>query len=153
MKFFPKNISRNSVFILVTAAAASGCMGGGGGGGGGTAPSGSASAGTSSDVVSGTTTGSAARLTWDVPKQNVDGSQLRDLVGYKLSYGLSPGAYSEAVTLDLDDVSCQFSQDAVERCSYTVRGLDSASWYFALQASDSDGNLSALSEPAVVTVQ
>lgn len=105
----------------------------------------------------GTTAGSGgagyAVLRWQEPSRNTDGSTLRDLVGYKVSYGLSPGVYNETLNVDMSEVDCDQDSADLRVCRYTVSDLSSASWYFAVQATDMDGNDSAFSNEVVITVQ
>lgn len=153
MNIFPNKFVRNSVFVLTTTVAAAGCMGGGGGGGGGTAAT-ATPGGTTAPQTATVSGGTGPTITWEEPSRNADGSVLRDLIGYRLSYGLSPNDYTESRTLNLSDVDCMFEDDASARtCSYQLSGLSSASWYVSVQTVDMDGNLSSPSEPAIVTVQ
>jgi hypothetical protein len=38
-----------------------------------------------------------ATLAWNAPTKNADGSQLTDLAGYKIYYGVAPGVYSKSI--------------------------------------------------------
>ena len=61
-----------------------------------------------------------ARLSWDAPEQNADGSPLTDLAGYRVYWGTSPGSYSESVPVS-----------GAATTTYTVDDLDAGTWYFA----------------------
>lgn len=131
-----------------------------GGGGGGTDASASAA---SPAVVDGQSDapdlGGTGRVTlaWSTNPTNVDGSCTAGLRGYHINMGLAPGLYSTSLQVDTPQVSCTTTTDsnacgAVQRCSYTIETLTSASWYIALQAEDLYGNRSGNSEEVIVTV-
>jgi hypothetical protein len=82
-----------------------------------------------------------ATLTWVAPTTNTNGSPLKDLAGYYIYYGPSTDTLTQMITL----------VDA-EATSYVVNGLASGTWYFAVQAYDSAGNRSALSNVASKTL-
>ncbi len=79
-------------------------------------------------------------LQWQAPTQNVDGSALTDLAGYKIYYGLASRDYTEVL-----DVS------SAGATSYALT-LPSGAYYFAMTALDADGNESAYSNEVVKTV-
>ena len=95
-------------------------------------------------------------LSWLTPTQNTDDSCLDAIQSYKLSYGVSSGNYSSTVNLDLGagQVSCVQSgfdnvcSAPIMTCSYTIDSLEAGTWYFALQAVDSVGVQSGLSNEA-----
>jgi hypothetical protein len=72
-------------------------------------------------------TGSAA-LSWAAPTENVDGSPVTDLAGYRIYYGTSPTELTKSV-----DVA------GARSTSYVLRGLDSGPYYFAVVAYNSMG--------------
>lgn len=82
--------------------------------------------------VVGTT--NSAQLTWNPPVQNTDGSALTDLTGYKVYYGTSASSLTQVVTISSPSAS-----------AYTVTGLSSGTWYFAVTAYTSSGTESGLS--------
>ena len=92
-------------------------------------------------------------LSWQSPTQNTDDSCLDAVQSYKLSYGVSSANYSSTVDLDLGggQVSCVQSgfdnvcSAPIMSCSYTIDSLEAGTWYFALQAVDSSGVQSGLS--------
>lgn len=92
------------------------------------------------DPVAGTPT-NIAKLSWTPPTTNVDGTPLNDLAGYKVFYGTSPGVYTNELTIN--DPSAT---------SFTVGNLAPGTWYFAMKAFDSAGNLSAPSGEAFKTI-
>ncbi|NOZ67856.1 MAG: fibronectin type III domain-containing protein [Deferribacteres bacterium] len=126
-------------FMLVVA----GCGGGGSGGGNGSGSTSISSDPADTDTGGGTVTGSgtalsgAAILTWTAPETNADGTPLTDLAGYKIYYGRLSGNYTEVK--DVGIPSCEPRGDKTE-CSYTVEGLSSGTWYFAITAYDTSGN-------------
>jgi hypothetical protein len=83
----------------------------------------------------------SATLTWDAPTTNTNGSLLTDLAGYYIYYGSSADALTQMATLN----------DA-QAISYVVDGLTPGTWYFAVQAFDSAGNRSDLSNIASKTL-
>ena len=102
----------------------SGCGGGGG------------AEGSSGLGLTGTNTGSAT-LVWNAPATNIDGSQLNDLAGYKIYYGVAPGAYSMAV-------------DVGSNTSYEITNLAvGTTYYFTVTAYNTTGNESEYATPPV----
>ncbi|MEE4185437.1 MAG: putative Ig domain-containing protein [Gammaproteobacteria bacterium] len=73
-------------------------------------------------------------LSWLPPTQNVDGSPIASLSGYRLLYGQTPRDYTEAVVIDNPGVT-----------TYMLEGLTAGDWYFVIQAVDGDG---LISEPS-----
>jgi hypothetical protein len=71
-------------------------------------------------TVTQTGNGTAA-LTWTLPTQNTDGSALTDLAGFKLYYGTSPSVLSQSAQIA-----------GATQTSYSVSGLNSGTWYFAM---------------------
>lgn len=145
MRFGSNNLRR--VLVLVSVSAALAACGGGGGGmtdggpGGGSGGGGSTPAGDRYAI-----------LTWDAPTQNEDGTPLSDLQAYRVGYGLSPGLYSDTASVDVSEMSCNGS-GAAQTCTFMVENLGVGSWYFAVQAVDADGNVSAYSNEVVKTVE
>jgi len=72
-------------------------------------------------------------MQWDPPERNVDGSALTDLAGFDLYYGSASGAYEASE--HIGDASAT---------SLTVT-LPSGTYFFALTATDRDGNESGFS--------
>jgi Putative Ig domain len=87
------------------------------------------------DVVA--TTSGAATLSWTPPTQNVDGSPLTDLAGYRVYWSTTSGTYPNSVTLLNPGLS-----------SYMVEQLTPATWYFVATALDTSGNESMQSNVA-----
>ena len=78
-------------------------------------------------------------LAWVAPDQNVDGSPLTDLAGYRIYYGDSSRAYSEMVELASPSAT-----------SHTLN-LASGDYYVAMTALDAEGNESGYSNEVVKT--
>lgn len=78
-----------------------------------------------------------AELHWVPPTQNTNGTPLTDLSGFHVYYGRSAGGLDQVVSI----------QDPAAT-SYTVRGLESGTWFFAVRAVDSSGTESAPSNSA-----
>jgi hypothetical protein len=112
-----KECMKNTAFFLIVLAFLAGCGGGGGSG------------------------DSSVTLAWDAPLNNVDGSPLIDLAGYKAYVGLTPGDYAEVGNI------------VGNTTTYTVRNLQSGrSYYFAVKAYDLSGNHSDFSVPLPVDI-
>ena len=82
----------------------------------------------------------SAVLTWTAPTQNVDGSPLTNLTGYKVYWGTAPRTYS-----------ANASVSGAGTTSYTTN-LAAGTWYFAVSAVDSTGAESARSNEVSKTV-
>lgn len=87
-------------------------------------------------------TQTTATLSWAAPVQNTDGSAITSLSGYVISYGTSPSAMTQTVTVS-DPTST----------SYTIQSLVAGTWYFAVSAVESGGVSSALSSVVSTTIQ
>jgi len=72
---------------------------------------------------------------------NTNGTGLTDLSGYRISYGTSPTALTQSVTITDPTAT-----------SYTITGLAAGTWYFAIAATASDGTQSAPSNVASKTI-
>jgi len=82
-----------------------------------------------------------ANLSWIAPTLNTDGTALTDLSGYTISYGTSPSALTQSVTITDPTAT-----------SYTITGLAAGTWYFAIAATASDGMQSALTTVVSATI-
>lgn len=134
-----------------------------GGGGGG---SGSSSSGVTPSVSGDTANPSAgdigaggdgqATIAWTSSLINVDGTCSAGIQGYRINVGLSPGFYAYSAMVYTSQMNCENvstnSCGNVQRCTYTVEGLTSASWYVAVQSVDVFSNESGYSEEVVATV-
>jgi Putative Ig domain/Fibronectin type III domain len=92
-------------------------------------------------TVQATAIGSAT-LNWLPPTQNVDGSPLTNLAGYKVYWGNSQGSYPNSTTLNNAGLT-----------SYVVENLVPGSYFFAVTAVNTAGTESAQSGPASKTIQ
>jgi hypothetical protein len=79
-----------------------------------------------------TTTDGVATLDWLPPTANTDGTTLTNLAGYTVYYGSSPDNLSKSVKVSNAGVA-----------TYTVTGLASGTWYFAVTSYSADGVESA----------
>jgi hypothetical protein len=70
----------------------------------------------------------SATLSWTPPTRNTDGSALTNLAGYRVVYGRSSSTLDQIVQIANPGVS-----------TYTVTGLSSGAWYFAVRAYSSSG--------------
>lgn len=87
-------------------------------------------------VASGTAT-----LSWTAPTTNTDGSALTNLAGYHIYYGTSPSTLS--TTIDVANAGTT---------NYSVTGLASGTWYFAVNAYTTGGADSVLSNTSTKTI-
>ena len=76
-----------------------------------------------------------AFVSWTPPDENVDGSTLLDLAGYRIYYGNTPGDYDYWITID-----------NINLTSYMIENLGEADWYFAMTAYNSLGIESSYSD-------
>lgn len=84
-------------------------------------------------------------LEWVAPTQNVDGSPLTDLAGYRAYYGAESGVYGDPIAIPFPDVT---SAELVAGDQIVVEAPadgGEVALYFAMTALDDDGNESALS--------
>ncbi len=83
-----------------------------------------------------------ATLSWTAPTQNSDNTPLLDLAGYRVSYGLSLGAYPNFVDGDNPGIS-----------TVMVQNLTPNTYYFVVSAVNGVGVASDYSNVAVITLQ
>jgi ABC-type Fe3+-hydroxamate transport system substrate-binding protein len=69
-----------------------------------------------------------ATLDWMPPTENNDGTILTNLAGYTVYYGTSPGDLSKSVKVTNPGLT-----------AYSVTGLTSGTWYFAVTSYSADG--------------
>ena len=79
-------------------------------------------------------------ISWAAPTENVDGSSLTDLAGYRIYIGESSRDYSDV--LEVADPAAT---------SRSIRAT-SGDWYISMTALDEDGNESAFSNEILRTV-
>jgi hypothetical protein len=85
---------------------------------------GSSTSSTTSDTI---TPPPVYSLTWDAPTKNVDGTDLNDLAGYKVYYGISSRNYSNSI--DVGNVM-----------TYEINSLSAGTYHFSVTAYDISGN-------------
>lgn len=83
----------------------------------------------------------AATLSWIAPTENIDGSPLTDLVGYRVRYGTTEGELTQEIAISSADVT-----------TYTVSDLLPATYFFAIKAVSASGVESSLSGIASKTI-
>jgi len=81
-------------------------------------------------------------LAWTPPSENIDGTPLTDLAGYKIYYGSAPGNYSAEIIVDNPGIS-----------RYLVDNLTPNNWYFVVAAYDLAGHESEVTNEARTTIQ
>lgn len=91
-------------------------------------------------TVSQAATGSAA-LSWTPPTQNTDGTTLENLAGYRVVYGRSSTNLDQTVQIA-----------SAGTATYTLTGLTSGTWYFAVKAYTLAGVESDVSNQATKTI-
>lgn len=84
----------------------------------------------------------AATLSWAAPTQNIDGSALTDLAGYRIYYGTSAATLTQMVQIS-----------GVGMSSYVLENLAPSTYYFAIRAYTSGGAESANSNVVSKLVQ
>ena len=82
-----------------------------------------------------------ATVSWQPPTQNVDGTALTNLEGYRIHYGTTPGSYEQVVTVNNAGLS-----------SYVIENLGPGTWFFAVTALSSSGAESDISGEASKTI-
>ena len=75
-----------------------------------------------------TTVNGVATLDWQPPTENSDGSALTNLAGYTVYYGTSPDNLAKSVKVSNPGLT-----------AYSVTGLTSGTWYFAVTSYSADG--------------
>lgn len=86
-------------------------------------------------------------VSWVAPTENVDGTPLTDLAGFKIYWGEQTRNYTQS--MDVDD-----SGAVSETFSFPLDSENQLNWFIAMTALDEDGNESAYSNEIlkVVTV-
>jgi hypothetical protein len=69
-----------------------------------------------------------ATLSWNPPTENVDGTALTDLMGYRIYYGRSENQLNRTIVIDNPGLT-----------RYVVDNLAQANWYFTMTSVNSDG--------------
>ena len=102
----------------------------------------------------------SASLQWDTPITRTDGSCLTsaDVQSYRISYGLAPNNYDYSIDVPQKELSCTVgaassSCGSSSTCSYTIEDMGTASWYFAVQTIDSEGQASNYSNEIIKTIE
>jgi hypothetical protein len=83
----------------------------------------------------------AATLTWDPPTENLDGTPLVDLAGFRIYYGKNPENLTQVVVLNNPGLT-----------RYVVENLTPARWYFEITSLNGDGVESRRSQSASKTI-
>jgi hypothetical protein len=83
----------------------------------------------------------SAMLSWTPPTQNTDGSSLSNLAGYRVVYGRSSTNLDQTVQIANAGIA-----------TYTVTGLASGAWYFAVKAYTTLGSESDVSNVGSKTI-
>ncbi len=72
--------------------------------------------------------GGSATLTWSIPTQRTDGSQLNNLSGFNVYYGQTSGDYANKIIVNNAGIT-----------NYVVDNLSSGPWFFIVTAFDANG--------------
>jgi hypothetical protein len=83
----------------------------------------------------------SATINWVAPTENTDNTPLTNLSGYRLTYGRSATQLDQSVDINNAGLT-----------TYTVNGLGTGTWYFALYAKASTGAESDISNVANKTI-
>jgi hypothetical protein len=138
-------MSKAWIAALVIGVALTGC-------GGGSSGSSSSQSSTDATVTQSSGGGSdsqktverTASLSWVAPgaRQNGDKLYMSDLAGYVISYGQDPDSLDQTIRVN--------DPDTME---YVVEDLGQGTWYFSVQAEDSNGLISPPSDLVSKTIQ
>ncbi len=82
-------------------------------------------------------TGSAT-LVWQAPTDNIDGTPITDLAGYRIHFGASTQELNQVIEVD-----------GAASTSYVINSLASGTYYFAVSAYNAFGIEGALSDIAI----
>lgn len=82
-----------------------------------------------------------AKLSWETPTTNADGTTLDDLAGFKIYFGTSSGNYTEMIEI----------RDP-KKTDYTLENLALGTYYFVAIAYDTEGNESDFSNEVSKTI-
>jgi Putative Ig domain len=83
----------------------------------------------------------SATVSWVAPTQNVDGTPLVDLAGYKVFYGQAPGDFAHALSVPNAGIT-----------SLVIENLVPATWYFTVKSVNGAGMESDFSDVASKTI-
>jgi len=83
----------------------------------------------------------SATLTWTMPITNDDGTPLMTFAGYRIVYGTAANSLTQTVQIANSSAT-----------TYTVTGLSSGTWYFAVKTYLADGTESVPSSPVTKVV-
>jgi hypothetical protein len=72
---------------------------------------------------------------WSPPTENTNGTAVTPLTGFTIYYGTTEGALTQSVVVS-----------GASTLTYTITGLTTGTWYFAVAADAADGTQSAMSE-------
>lgn len=84
----------------------------------------------------------SAKLTWENPTENTDGTAYTNHAGTRIHYGRSASVLAQ--TVDVMDPAAT---------THTIENLDLGEWFFAVRAVNSNGAESALSNVAAKTMR
>jgi hypothetical protein len=82
-----------------------------------------------------------ATVSWVAPTENVNGTPLTDLAGYNIYYGTNSASLNQKAAVSNAGAT-----------AYTVNGLTSGTWYFAVTSYTAGGVESARSPPSSKTI-
>ncbi len=114
--------AKNTILCIILSSFLAACNGGGEG-----------TADINTDPGNNTPSATSIALSWRAPEFNFDGSELKDLAGYKVYYGTTSGVYTHIIDVG---TSTAFSTPTL---------AVSKTYFFAVAAYDQNGNESELS--------
>jgi hypothetical protein len=80
-------------------------------------------------------------LAWSPPEENIDGTPLVDLAGYRISYGHQPGIYLHTIDVNSADVT-----------SFSIAGLVPGVYFFTITAYSAIGSESELAPETMILI-
>jgi hypothetical protein len=88
-------------------------------------------------------TGGSATVSWVAPTQNSNGTALTNLQGYVVYYGNSASTLTQEQSVQVPDPTA---------LNFTISGLSSGTWYFAVASYTTSGEQSSLSTVSSKTI-
>jgi hypothetical protein len=118
-----------------------GCGGGSSSGNSSGTATGTTSTVTSTGTTTATSTAGTATVTWVAPTENINGTPVTGLAGYRVYYGTSADALTESIEVP-----------GTATTTYAVSDLSPGTYYFAVTAYNALGVESAPSDVASATI-
>lgn len=101
--------------------------------------------------VAGNASAGTAMLSWNPPTQNMDGTPLTDLAGYKIYWGTESGNYTNNINVSRC-VGCSTPLGTEKEFECVAGFSPGVTYYFAATAYDTSGNESPFSNEVIKTM-